>query len=93
MGAAISSAPVAGSIFVITPDAGDARGMTESAVAMLPDGYPFHSPGRYILWFLFELSPGDCGLVSQADTHLLPFKLPARFRMRVVLTLGEGGRR
>ncbi len=30
-----SSAPVAGSVFVITPEAGDAKGMTDSATAML----------------------------------------------------------
>jgi hypothetical protein len=31
-----SSAPVVGSVLVITPEAGDAKGMTDSATAMLP---------------------------------------------------------
>jgi hypothetical protein len=48
----------------------DRRWESQSRDRMNVDGYPFHSPGRYILWFPFELSPGDCGLVSEADTHL-----------------------
>ena len=35
-----SSAPVVGSVFVITPEAGDASGITDSAVAMLPSRLP-----------------------------------------------------
>jgi hypothetical protein len=27
-----------------------------------------------MLWFPFELCPGDCGLVSEADTHLIAFQ-------------------
>jgi hypothetical protein len=33
-------------------------------------GIRFTHPARHILWSPFECSPGDCGLVSQADTHL-----------------------
>src|ERR1017187_8267854 len=39
--------------------------------APIPEGgYLLHSPGPQMLWFSFEFSPSDCGLVSQADTHL-----------------------
>lgn len=37
----------------------------------LVDGYLLHSPNPYGRWFPFDPSPGNCGLVIQADTHLL----------------------